>query len=56
MPVIFFDEIGLAEQSSHNPLKILHNYLEIENINFAFVGISNYRLDASKMNRAIFIG
>jgi E3 ubiquitin-protein ligase RNF213 len=29
--------------------------LEVENRDIAFVGISNWRLDASKMNRAIYI-
>ena len=51
MPVIIFDEIGLAEQSPHNPLKILHSLLE--NIKVGFVGISNWSLDASKMNRVL---
>ena len=55
LPVIIFDEIGLAELSRHNPLKVLHSQLEIENNRFAFVGISNWRLDASKMNRALYM-
>ncbi|ETN98191.1 hypothetical protein RFI_39323, partial [Reticulomyxa filosa] len=46
-----FDEIGLAEQSPHNPLKILHQLLEHPKI--SFVGISNWSLDAAKMNRMI---
>lgn len=28
---IYFDEIGLAEKSPHNPLKVLHSKLEINN-------------------------
>ncbi|CAG9325375.1 unnamed protein product [Blepharisma stoltei] len=55
LPVIVFDEIGLAELSKHNPLKVLHSYLEKENINIGFIGISNWRLDASKMNRALYL-
>ncbi len=55
MPVLVFDEIGLAELSRYNPLKVLHNKLEIENRNIGFVGISNWRLDASKMNRALYL-
>ena len=55
LPVIMFDEIGLAEISANNPLKVLHNKLEIENVKVAFVGISNWRLDASKMNRALYL-
>lgn len=27
--VIVFDEIGLAEKSKDNPLKVLHPYLEV---------------------------
>ena len=55
--IIFFDEMGLAEISDNNPLKILHSKLEYENENekVSFVGISNWSLDASKQNRGIFI-
>ena len=73
--MLFFDEMGLAEKSLNNPLKILHSELEdnndtinINNLNInnqnnekkidkkiAFVGISNYYLDASKMNRGILL-
>lgn len=55
LPVVIFDEIGLAEISKHNPLKVLHSLLELENREIAFVGISNWRLDASKMNRAMYL-
>jgi hypothetical protein len=53
LSVIVFDEIGLAELSPHNPLKVLHAELEVENNRYGFVGISNWRLDALKMNRAL---
>ena len=64
--MVFFDEMGLAEHSPNNPLKVLHSELERENTmkkkkydkiddKVAFVGISNWKLDASKMNRGIFI-
>lgn len=46
-----FDEIGLAEKSPHNPLKVMHSLLEPPRV--ATVGISNWSLDASKMNRVI---
>lgn len=46
-----FDEIGLAEISPHNPLKVMHSLLEPPRV--ATVGISNWSLDASKMNRVI---
>ena len=58
--MIFFDEIGLAEHSSNNPLKVIHSQLEInsdeeEGSRAAFVGISNWVLDAAKMNRGLHI-
>ncbi len=62
MPVVLFDELGLAETSPHKPLKVLHKYLDkalnIRGIppKFSFVGISNWELDVSKMNRVIFVG
>jgi E3 ubiquitin-protein ligase RNF213 len=55
LPVFGFDEIGLAELSKYNPLKVLHSLLEVENRDIGFVGISNWRLDASKMNRALYL-
>ncbi|KAL4504670.1 hypothetical protein ABPG73_021517 [Tetrahymena malaccensis] len=51
--LICFDEIGLAEISPHNPLKVLHEYLERRIV--SFVSISNWPLDASKMNRMLRI-
>ena len=58
IPVIYFDEMGLAEESPHNPLKVIHSELEYDDREqkVGFVGISNWKLDASKMNRAIFLG
>ena len=50
-----FDEIRLAELSKYNPLKVLHSLLELENRDISFVGISNWRLDASKMNRELYL-
>ncbi len=55
LPVFVFDEIGLAELSKYNPLKVLHSILEVENREIGFIGISNWRLDASKMNRALYL-
>ena len=58
---VFIDEIGLCEISPYNPLKALHTYLELDYKNenkekkFAFVGISNWKLDAAKMNRGIYL-
>lgn len=107
LPVVFIDEIGLAELSIHNPLKVLHKYLDStthEELNFeefeeeerkselrrmrkrdkvlgrkkskaeetavqmqlrkwnldfsgkvSFIGISNWNIDASKMNRNVYL-
>ena len=88
IPLVFFDEIGLAELSPQNPLKVLHKYLdystddkaqdnrmkaflnEIRPVDeeekkkgdakkidrdIAFVGISNWTIDVSKMNRNIYL-
>ena len=54
--VLVFEEIGLAELAPGNPLKVLHAALEIEENNFGFIGISNWKVDASKMNRTLFLG
>ena len=58
----YFDEMGLAEHSPHNPLKVLHSELEYDsnehdehNKKISFLGISNWTLDSSKMNRGITI-
>ena len=58
IPVVYFDEMGLAEESPHNPLKVIHFELEYDDMDqkIGFVGISNWKLDAAKMNRAIFLG
>mmetsp|Transcript_16892 Transcript_16892/g.40381 ORF Transcript_16892/g.40381 Transcript_16892/m.40381 type:complete len:3239 (-) Transcript_16892:1608-11324(-) len=67
--VVVLDEIGLAEVSRHNPLKVLHDRLEPDarqeyaeadandghDLPYAVVGISNWALDSSKMNRAIVL-
>ena len=58
LPVVLLDEIGLAEISKYNPLKVLHSLLEPAEGEFpdvAVVGISNWSLDAAKMNRAIHL-
>ena len=68
LPVVLLDEVGLAENSKYNPLKVLHNLLEpspesadafeqgeIKLPDVAVVGISNWSLDAAKMNRAIHL-
>ena len=40
--MLLLDEIGLAEHSPHNPLKVLHKLLE--NPMISFVGLSNWSL------------
>ena len=54
--LVLMDEMGLAELSPNNPLKITHFELEKEdNEKVPFIGITNWALDASKMNRVIYI-
>ena len=55
--MILFDELGLSESSEINPLKVLHSKLEYagKEEGVSFVGISNYSLDAAKINRAIIL-
>ena len=55
--MILFDELGLAEHSKSNPLKVLHSKLEYsgKEEGVSFVGISNYSLDAAKVNRALIL-
>eukprot|EP00928_Gymnodinium_smaydae_P026162 TRINITY_DN20620_c1_g3_i2.p1 TRINITY_DN20620_c1_g3~~TRINITY_DN20620_c1_g3_i2.p1 ORF type:complete len:2734 (+),score=683.56 TRINITY_DN20620_c1_g3_i2:907-8202(+) len=49
---VLLDEVGLAEESPHLPLKVLHRELEdLQGI--ACVGISNWALDAAKMSRCV---
>eukprot|EP01047_Picozoa_sp_COSAG01_P003877 COSAG01_NODE_121_length_25291_cov_10.011670_2_plen_4872_part_00 len=58
IPVVLLDEVGLAEVSRHNPLKVLHSLLEPafgSTPDVAVVGISNWALDAAKMNRAVHL-
>ena len=45
----------MAESSPNNPLKVLHRYTELEDRKLAFVGISNFRLDVSKMSRVVYV-
>ena len=58
---ILFDEMGLAEHSPHNPLKVIHSNLEYDlndeknNTKVSFVGVSNWELDSAKMNRGMTI-
>ena len=56
--VVLLDEVGLAEISPNNPLKVLHNLLEPNGKRIpdvGVVGISNWALDAAKMNRAVHL-
>ena len=59
MPIslALFDELGLAERSKWNPLKVLHSNLEYtgKDAGVSFIGISNYSLDAAKVNRALVL-
>ncbi|CAG8547803.1 405_t:CDS:2, partial [Scutellospora calospora] len=57
--VVLLDEVGLAETSPFNPLKVLHSLLEpsypSDGPAVAFIGISNWRLDNSKSSRALLV-
>lgn len=58
LSLVILDEIGLAEISRFNPLKVLHSLLEPEGKDrpdISVVGISNWSLDPAKMNRAIYL-
>jgi len=56
--LVLMDEMGIADISKNNPLKVIHYELDKNSDikdaqnKFSFVGISNYFLDGSKMNRA----
>ena len=53
--MILFDELGLAEKAPTKPLKVIHSKLEYKGKTegTCFIGISNYSLDAAKINRAL---
>ena len=54
--MILFDELGLAERSKNNPLRILHYELEYTGRNdISFIGISDYSLDIDKLKRALVL-
>ena len=60
LSLLVFDELGLSEKSPTNCLKALHSKLEMslnpkEQKQISFIGISNWRLDATKMNWIIFL-
>ncbi len=50
-------ELGLAERSKFNPLKVFHTILECtgKDTGVSFIGISNYSLDAAKVNRVLVL-
>lgn len=53
--VVLLDEVGLAEQSEHLPLKVLHKLLDERSGRVSVVGLSNWALDPAKMNRAVHL-
>ncbi|CAG8447585.1 8222_t:CDS:10, partial [Acaulospora morrowiae] len=59
--VVLLYKVGLAETSSHNPLKVLHALLEPplgskdDVPAVSVIGISNWRLDNSKSSRALLV-
>ena len=57
LALVLLDEVGLAEQSPHNPLKVLHSRLEPRRVEqaVAVIAISNWELDRSKMSRGLIL-
>ena len=55
--IILFDNLDLAERAPDNPLEILKYKLEYDGKKegICFIGISNYSLDAAKLNRALYL-
>jgi len=51
--------VGFAETSPFNPLKVLHSLLEpsypANGPTVSVIGISNWRLDNSKISRALLV-
>jgi hypothetical protein len=49
--------LGLAERYKKNSLKVLHSKLEYKEKRkvISFIGISNYLLNAAKINRALVL-
>ena len=52
---VLLDEVGLAEQSPHLPLKVLHKLLDGLRPGEGVIGLSNWTLDPAKMNRAVHL-
>ena len=57
LALVLLDEVGLAEQSPHNPLKVLHALLEPRCFEHAVsvIAISNWELDRSKLSRGLLL-
>jgi hypothetical protein len=61
IPLLIFDEIGLTEKSPDNPLKAIHEPLELTGASaskvgmVSFLGVSNTNLDLSKMSRLLIL-
>ena len=57
LALVLLDEVGLAEQSPHNPLKVLHARLEPRRVQDAIsvIAISNWELDRSKLSRGLLL-
>lgn len=57
LALVWLEEVGLAEQSPHNPLKVLHAPLEPRRPQDAVsvIAISNWELDRSKLSRGFVL-
>ena len=56
---VYFEDMGFAEQSPNNPLKIMKYIFDYKNNEgnkkLSFVGLSHLNLDASLLNRGLFL-
>jgi len=53
--VVLLDEVGLAEQNPHLPLKVLHKVMDQSGPSESVVVISNWALDPAKMYRVVHL-
>ena len=55
--MILFDDLGFSERSKSNPLKVLNSIFEYggNEEGVSFVGISNYILDSTRINRTLVL-
>ena len=64
LPLVVLDELGLADRSPENPVKVLHSELERQSVltsgmkqesAYSVVALSNWVVDAAQVSRGILI-